>query len=235
MTFRIIKNTTLAVVSLLSVAACTSLPKNKVQEQEEYTITGKIDGNADGMKVYLQTTEWPVAKTVDSTVIKKGEFKFKGSVAVPAKHSIIIDATPKDKKSSERYWLRSTFYLENSPIEYIGHVDSLPSYYYNRKRVTAGPVIKGSATEDESKAFSASLGDVRKQLAATNEEYLAVYHVPAMEGKFNTAEGIALVRKEQQLKEELEKRKWQYIKDNPKSVVAYDQAMYYLHDMFVNL
>ncbi|MEO7315308.1 MAG: TlpA disulfide reductase family protein [Ginsengibacter sp.] len=206
-----------------------------VNAQGKYTINGKISGPANGMKVYLVKESWPEIKIVDSTVIQKNNFQFKGGVTVPSLFSIRIDKTPKGEKSSERNWLSSRFYLENSTISYSGHVDSLPPFYYSYKNRPVPPVIKGSATQDELVRFNESRSSLSKELAATNKDYLEKYHQPAMEGKFNDQIGLELGGKVNELSEKLDQQKWKYIKDNPKSVIAYDQASYYLNDMFISL
>ena len=206
-----------------------------VNAQGKYTINGLISGPANGMKVYLVKESWPEIKIVDSTVIQKNNFQFKGGVKVPSLFSIRIDKTPKGEKSSERNWLSSRFYLENSTITYSGHVDSLPPFYYSYKNRPVPPVIKGSATQDELVRFNESRSSLSKELAATNKEYLEKYHQPAMEGKFNDQIGLELGGKVNELSEKLDQQKWKYIKDNPKSVIAYDQASYYLNDMFISL
>lgn len=61
-----------------------------------------------------------------------------------------------------------------------------------------------------------------------DEEYLKVYHLPALEGKFNTSEGIALANKYNDLSDKILKYTMDYIHDNPKSIVAFDQAYYML-------
>jgi thiol-disulfide isomerase/thioredoxin len=129
----------------------------------------------------------------------------------------------------------SSFYLENSPIRYAGNLDSLPTYYYKRDRVVAPPRITGSATENQAAALRASLAPLNKQLAAVNKQYTDEFHIPAMAGKFNTPAGIKLARQEWALDEQLRQRKLAFIKANPKSVVAYDQANYFLSGMFVDL
>ena len=206
-----------------------------VNAQGKYTINGKISGPANGMKVYLVKESWPEIKIVDSTVIQKNNFQFKGGVTVPSLFSIRIDKTLKGEKSSERNWLSSRFYLENSTISYSGHVDSLPPFYYSYKNRPVPPVIKGSATQDELVRFNESRSSLSKELAATNKDYLEKYHQPAMEGKFNDQIGLELGGKVNELSEKLDQQKWKYIKDNPKSVIAYDQASYYLNDMFISL
>ena len=206
-----------------------------VNAQGKYTINGTISGPANGMKVYLVKESWPEIKIVDSTFIQKNNFQFKGGVKVPSLFSIRIDKTPKGEKSSERNWLSSRFYLENSTISYSGHVDSLPPFYYSYKNRPVPPVIKGSATQDELVRFNESRSSLSKELAATNKDYLEKYHQPAMEGKFNDQIGLELGGKVNELSEKLDQQKWKYIKDNPKSVIAYDQASYYLNDMFISL
>ena len=206
-----------------------------VNAQGKYTINGTISGPANGMKVYLVKESWPEIRIVDSTFIQKNNFQFKGGVKVPSLFSIRIDKTPKGEKSSERNWLSSRFYLENSTISYSGHVDSLPPFYYSYKNRPVPPVIKGSATQDELVRFNESRSSLSKELAATNKDYLEKYHQPAMEGKFNDQIGLELGGKVNELSEKLDQQKWKYIKDNPKSVIAYDQASYYLNDMFISL
>lgn len=206
-----------------------------VNAQGKYTINGSIDGKADGMKVYLIRESWPDVKVVDSTVIKNNTFKLKGSVEVPALYAIRIDKTPKGERSSERNWLSSRFYLDNSNISYSGHVDSLPPFYYSFKNKTVSPVITGSATQDELIRYNESRATLSRELAAINKEYLEKYHQPAMEGTFNEKIGLELGSKVSDLSAQLEQQKWNYIKDNPTSVIAYDQASYYLNDMFISL
>lgn len=176
-----------------------------VSAQGKYTINGSIDGKANGMKVYLVNESWPEAKVVDSTVIRKNKFRLKGSVEVPAVYAIRIDKTPKGEKSSQRNWLSSRFYLDNSNITYSGHVDSLPPFYYSFKNITVSPVIKGSATQDESVKFN----EERAKFAKMNQG------------------------KEQENKSD--DFTWNYIKSNPSSVISYDQAYYILNGMSANM
>ncbi len=206
-----------------------------VNAQAKYTINGSIAGKADGMKVYLVKESWPEILIVDSTVIKKNRFQLKGSVKIPSVYSIRIDKTPKGEKSSERNWLSSKFYLDNSKISYSGNVDSLPPFYYSFKNKTVAPIITGSATQDESVRFNESRRPLSRELAAANKEYLEKYHQPAMEGTFNEKLGLELGSKVTDLSGQLEQHKWNYIRDNPTSVIAYDQASYYLNDMFISL
>lgn len=49
-----------------------------------YTITGSIEGAKDGEKVYLNSVENKQLVAIDSTIIEKGSFIFKGSQDTPA-------------------------------------------------------------------------------------------------------------------------------------------------------
>lgn len=200
---------------------------------EKYTINGTVGGASDSMKVYLVASSWdaePVPS--DSTFIKDGKFTFTGVVKTPAKYRIIIDATPKGEEPSDKNKVLCSFYLENSDIGFAGHIDSMQTYFYNEKRVVKAPVITGSATEAESVVFEAGIAEVRKQLSAVDKEYLQVYHVPSIDGKFNTEAGIALARKENALVEKKQAEIWKYISAHPKSVIAYDQAMSFFTGMY---
>ncbi|SKB67373.1 Thiol-disulfide isomerase or thioredoxin [Sphingobacterium nematocida] len=201
--------------------------------QEKYSILGTIAGNAEGNKVYLYKNDYAQDIKVDSTVIKKGKFKFKGSVSSPMLYRIIIDRTPKGKETSERNFTSTHFYLENSPITFETHIDSVTTFYYNPKKKAA--VVKGSKTEDEHTAFKASLKDKKIQIAALDKEYTEKYHLPTMDGIFNTEEGIRLTKAIQPLEKEVKAATLEYIRTNPKSVVAYDQARMNFLGMFVEL
>ncbi len=176
-----------------------------VNAQKNYTINGSIAGKSNGMKVYLVEESWPKSKVVDSSVIKNNTFKLKGSVEIPALYAIRIDKTPKGERSNEKNWLNSRFYLDNSTISYSGHVDSLPPFYYSFRNKTVSPVIKGSATQDESVKFN----EERVRLTESNQKNNA--------GTNSSNYTI------------------NYIKQNPSSVISYDQAFYLLNGRTANM
>ena len=196
--------------------------------QKSYTVTGNIANSNNGTKVYLKS-EGTIKKPIDdSTTIQNGKFIFRGSVDAPVLVKITIDRTPAGQKSGPNTWAASNFYLENSPISYTGDLKTHPGYYYKKNIATIPPVIKGSVAQQQSEKFNAGIADVKKQQRSTDDEYLKVYHMPAMEGKFNTEEGIALANKFNELSDQVFKYTMDYIHSNPKSIVAYDQASYML-------
>ncbi len=57
----------------------------------------------------------------------------------------------------------------------------------------------------------------------------------ALEGKFNTKEGIELVKKQKVVQKKIDDLRWKYIMDHPNSVVAYDQATQYMNGFSLQL
>lgn len=202
--------------------------------QSGFKIRGDIRGNADGMKVYLQDFEWPEPNTIDSAIIENGKFLLKGSVEVPAIYGIYIDKTPSGQPSSQRNYTSSRFYLENANITFSGNIDSLPAYFYSNKP-SQKAVITGSATETESQDFQKLFSDLRKESAKLDKEYGRVFHMPALNDTFNTKEGMELAGKLKEIGKKMNDIRWNYIKENPRSVISYDEAMNYFRGMSVNL
>jgi thiol-disulfide isomerase/thioredoxin len=217
---------------IFSILVVTALSGNA---QTTFTVTGKITGEAEGMKVYLHSFESSIQKISDTAVIKNGMFIIKGKLRVPLYCQLIIDRTPAGEQASEKNWVSSNFYLENSAITYQGNIKTMPTFFYKQDCIFENPVITGSKMQDEYETFKKGQRPINEELKRTNDEYLKVYHLPAMEGKFNTAEGIKIVRQINALEDESYKYTMDYIKENPKSVVSYDQATYMLAGYSTNL
>ena len=198
------------------------------QKKGNFILKGSISGKVDGMKVYLKSQAASATPVDDSAIIKNGQFTFKGHLNAPVMCQLIIDRTPKGKVSDAKSWSASNFYLENSTITYAGDINTLPAFYWKKDAVSKPPTIKGSATQDEFVKFNAGVADLKKELRKTDDEYLKVYHIPAMEGKFNTKEGIDLARKYNYLDESILNYTLDYIHAHPASVISYDQATYML-------
>lgn len=201
--------------------------------QEKYTIDGTVRGKANGNKVYLYKNNYDQDVLMDSTVIKNGKFQFKGSVQSPMYYRLVIDRTPKGESSSEKYWTSSSFYLENSPITFDSNIDSLTTYYYKPNKQAA--VIKGSKTEDESIAFKESIKELRAQVRELDKEYMEKYHLPTMEGVYNTEDGIRIIKAMEPVEKAIKAKQMDYIRNNPQSIVAYDMAKINFLGMFNEL
>lgn len=201
----------------------------------QYKLVGDIQGAADGMKVFLKTANTPEPKIIDSTMIRRGKFTFTGKVALPAKYAIVIDKTKIGQKSSQRNWLMSDFYLENSVISYEGHIDSLPGYYAAAGRVIKRPVITGSKAQDLLEEFNKSISPLTSENGKLYGAYMKDYHLPSIDGKFNTEMGVRLVKKMNIVAEAIKKATWQFIRTDPQTVVAYDKALENFQGMYVML
>ena len=219
------KKIILATLYGLSCMACQ--PKH-----DGYTVRGEIGGNSESMKVMLMDeSEYPPV-AIDSAVIKDGKFLLKGKLTQPGMYNLIIEKTADGDRSN---WLASRFYVENSDISYKGHVDSLKTFFWSDETFRKDPVITGSATQDLYQQYQQETAAVNKKYRTLDDKYLEVYHRPALNGTFNTAEGIRLTQEMDQLAKERDILRWKFIEKNPGSVVAYDLAKQLLSGMYVNL
>lgn len=217
--------------TLLITLCCAGLIACQ-QKPDGYIINGNIAGNSNGMKVILQNDAVYPPVVLDSTVIQNGNFRFKGKLEQPGMYQIIIDKAGKGEAAD---MLASRFYLENSDITYSGHVDSLRTYFWSDETFRKDPVVRGSATQDLYDQYRKETADLSRQASNLNEEYLKVYHLPAIEGIFNIEEGIRISREQEKIGKELDIARWNFIEKNAGSVVGYDLASQFLEGMYVNL
>lgn len=219
--------------TVIFVLACL-LAGGSCQKAPRYVVDGNISGNAEGMKVMLNKMGDRGEELVDSTFIKNGKFVFEGVLDEPAYYAIQIDRTPKGEVSSVKYFTNSRFYLENSPISFSGNIDSLTPYFWNKKP-TKKAVITGSAMEDLYQKYWALGEKQAAELRKLNDEYMEEYHLPSMNGVFNTERGIEIARKMEKLEKQLADIKWDFVKENIQTVVGYDLAKQYFQDMYVRI
>lgn len=212
---------------ILCIVACQ--PK-----QEGFTITGTLQGDAEGGRVLLQNTNEYPPVTLDSTVVKDGKFILKGKVDAPAFYSILIDINEPNAENPDyrNKFLKSNLYVENSNITFEGDVATLPSYYWNPDR-KGKAVIKGSATQDLYEKYLSSIQELRTQLGELGMQYSNEYIIPQDKGEDVTARGIEIVKQENKLQKELQDISIKFIKENAASVVAFDQLSYKLTGMEV--
>lgn len=69
-----------------------------------YTVTGTVEGAADGDTVYLETVEGRQFVKLDSAVIKDGTFTFKGTQDTAVNRYISYKAEGKDGAASTSSW-----------------------------------------------------------------------------------------------------------------------------------
>lgn len=200
------------IVCLGTLVAC--------QREPGYKISGSVPGTPDGMKVYLYNWNTPV----DSSVVKGGKFVLTGKVDVPTRYQLLIDLSPDKVESYEKDLRGSDVFVENVDITYESpSIDSLPSHSFQRK-VKGNVTVKGSLTHDLFLSYQEKIKPYRTKNSEAWNKYLKVYHIPALDGVFNTREGIALAREMNDAQKEITRIQWDFIKANPKSPVSVDVA-----------
>lgn len=205
-----------------------------------YTLDGVLTGGeAPTGKVYLQR-QMPDGQMVstDSAAITDGKFSLKGHVDRPQMYTLRIDLRTDPTESVQGKVFTSHFYLENSPITFEGNLKTLPGVFYDPERPLEAPVIKGSATEDFYARFRADIKPASDSLAVIDRRYWEEYTAPMMNDKEHkhdyTEVGVALVKEEARWRKELQEKTLAFIRENPSSVVAFDQLVALFSDFTVN-
>lgn len=205
-----------------------------------YTLDGVLTGGeAPTGMAYLQL-QMPDGQMVstDSATITDGKFSLKGHVDRPQMYTLRIDLRTDPTESVRGKVFASNFYLENSPITFEGNLKTLPGVFYDPERPLEAPVIKGSATENFYARFRADIKPVSDSLAVIDRRYWEEYTAPMMNDKEHkhdyTEVGVALVKEEARWRKELQEKTLAFIRENPSSVVAFDQLVALFSDFTVN-
>lgn len=205
-----------------------------------YTLDGVLTGGeAPTGMAYLQR-QMPDGQMVstDSATITDGKFSLKGHVDRPQMYTLRIDLRTDPTESVRGKVFASNFYLENSPITFEGNLKTLPGVFYDPERPLEAPVIKGSATEDFYARFRADIKPASDSLAVIDRRYWEEYTAPMMNDKEHkhdyTEVGVALVKEEARWRKELQEKTLAFIRENPSSVVAFDQLVALFSDFTVN-
>ena len=192
------------------------------QREPGYKITGSVSGTPDGMKVYLYNWNTPV----DSGVVKGGKFVLTGKVDVPVRYQLWVDLSPDKNMEYEKDMRGSDIFVDNTDIRYeTPSIDSLASRMsFHRKEVKGKVLITGSPVHDLYLKYKEKIRPYSNRSSEAWNEYLKVYHIPALDGVFNTREGLALAREMQEAQKEMKKIQWDFITGNPTSPVSIDIA-----------
>lgn len=205
------KKNILLIIALITMLAC----KNKPEAQETHTgyiITGTVKGVNNGT---IKLNEEGVQdrskiKTINSTEIVNGTFKFKGNVEHPDMVSVIVN----DKYNGR-------FIIENSNITLDIDVTDR-----NERNTYFKPIVKGSKSHDlytemEEKSIAALNNPKFKKI-----DTLRALFDKAKQSKNQKDMDIALAAQkelmpliEEQAKERV-KVKYNFVKQNPSSPVA---------------
>ena len=192
------------------------------QREPGYKITGSVPGTPDGMKVYLYNWNTPV----DSGVVKGGKFVLTGKVDVPVRYQLWVDLSPDKNMEYEKDMRGSDIFVDNTDIRYeTPSIDSLASRMsFHRKEVKGEVLITGSPVHDLYLKYKEKIRPYSNRSSEAWNEYLKVYHIPALDGVFNTREGLALAREMQEAQKEMKKIQWDFITGSPTSPVSIDIA-----------
>jgi len=129
------------------------------EAQQGYTIHGKV-GTLDAPAIAYLSYQVNGVRVLDSAVLNKGEFLFKGNVTSPREaHIRIIHDGKADNPIYRPVYDVFGFFIENKPVQ-IEALDSIK----NAK-------ITGSALNDDNVKLAALLKPIYDQYTALNEEY----------------------------------------------------------------
>ena len=123
-------------------AACNS--------NKGYTVTGTVEGAADGDTVYLQTIQGRQPVKLDSAVITNGTFTFKGAQDTAVNRYITYQAADKDGM------MTIDFFLENGNINV---------------KLTSGEEDSATGTPSND-----AYQEIRTQLNGLNSQMMAIYN-----------------------------------------------------------
>mgnify|MGYP001055158663 CR=1 FL=1 len=224
----------------LAILAATALLAACQTQEQGYTLEGTLTGGeALTGKVYLQK-QTPSGKLVrtDSATIADGKFSMKGQVESPELYTLYIDLRTDPTESVKDKVFAVNFYLENSPITFEGDPATLPGIFYDPDRKTEAPVINGSATQDFYTQFRQSMQTINDSLAAVDQRYMEDYTIPMMNDKNHehdyTAVGVAIAKDDARWKQAHQEKTLEFIRQNPSSVVAFDQLIALLSSFTVD-
>lgn len=163
--------------------------------ESRYLIEAKISGDADGMKVYLQSAD--KRNIVDSTFIKNGYFQFKGILDFPWLYNIVIKKNKLPRKEGyPNYQPIIPVFLEKGVIKITGYLDSIPEEDYTQKGAYNYGVVTftGDQTINEKyRQFLENYETVETKWLASDAEYYKYYYPENNEVRGSVLEGVSLV------------------------------------------
>lgn len=176
-------------VYLFIMAALIASCKTK---EPQFVIKGKVSG-ADSITFILQERVPGKYVRLDSAIVNKGEFTFKGAVQYPK----MVMLMAKNKRKA------LTFFLENTEISITGNLDSL-----EKAKIT------GSKTQDEFTAYQASLKPFNERNDKLYQEYKSA------EGAGDKAKMAELEKSSEQIYNEETAFTKDYIRSHPASYLT---------------
>ncbi len=188
-----------------------------------YRINGSLPGALDGYVVKLYNIDTYPDVLLDSTVIKDEKFQLEGTrtFEYPKYCRLVVDMTPDEPDQRKKDIEGLSFFLRiiqpwNSSVRWT--VCRL--IYWEAVNKEHNVTLTGSPTQDLYQAYKTSVQELSERYTALRNEYLEVYHVPALDGILNTEKGMKIVREMNMLKAQLNKAAFEFIKAHNNSVVS---------------
>lgn len=199
---------------LFLMASCNQLKVCK--------INGSLPGAKDGVVVKLMSIDSYPPVVLDSVVVNQEKFMVGGKEPwnCPKYCQLVVDLTPEVTNEREKTLKSYRFFADNTNMEFKCPVDSMPSYYWEPVSKEHHVSLTGSPTQDLYTQFKASIQELNAKKSELWNKYLKVYHVPAIDGVFNTQEGMQIVRERKEVAKQLNAATLDFIENNNASVVA---------------
>jgi len=176
------------------------IPFSLMAQQNPYIINGKIGKIKDNTKVYLIINRTD-KQTIDSTLVKKGAFLFKGNVSYPTKSQLIVDHQGVGQRDM-------TDYLELYLGKGVTNVSTPDSIHK--------AVVKGSVVNADFQKYNNLLSPVQNKFKSLGAEFYA-----ASEEKRKTKEFQEYLNKRVDLiNNEINELSKQFLLKNPNSFVS---------------
>lgn len=191
-------------------------------QPQVYRINGSLPGALDGYVVKLYNIDTYPDVLLDSTVIKDEKFQLEGTrtFEYPKYCRLVVDMTPDEPDQRKKTLKAYRFFADNTAMEFQCQMDSMPAYYWEAVNKEHNVTLTGSPTQDLYQAYKTSVQELSERYTALRNEYLEVYHVPALDGILNTEKGMKIVREMNMLKAQLNKAAFEFIKAHNNSVVS---------------
>lgn len=192
------------------------------QQPRVYKIEGSLPGAQDGYMVKLYNIDTYPDVLMDSAVIRDEKFRLEGTqpFEYPRYCRLVVDMTPQEANQRQKTLKAYRFFADNTLMEFRCQIDSMPGYYWEPRNKEHHVTLTGSPAQDLYQQYKASVQELSERKAALWNEYLKVYHVPALDGIFNTEEGMKIVREMNTVKAQLNGATREFIKAHNNSVVS---------------
>ncbi len=185
------KKILLLLIVTISIVACNKVGK------DEFVITGKADGIADGVSVYLQKQDSTGLVQIDTVKVKKGKFEFKGKFVEPGIHYIEV----------EKIEGKAVLVLESGEIAMAIRKDTI-----SRSKAS------GTVSNDQLSSYMVESEKINKKMMAFQKVNMTKFQ--EANAKKDTVTINALMKENSVFEKEFEKLSMDNMDKNPKSFLS---------------